>query len=113
MILALIAWLLRDQKLIEVTIAIMMVICSVGYITILESPLWLLAKGRVEEAQRVMHSIARVNGRLSQPTTTKETGPTLRVTVAAEQDGKTNCPLVSSENFNNVKVRAVANLQYD
>ena len=61
----LIAWLLPDQKAIEFSIAILMVICSVGYIRFQESPLWLVAKGRHREAQNVMLYIARVNGHLS------------------------------------------------
>eukprot|EP00058_Branchiostoma_floridae_P009776 XP_002595264.1 hypothetical protein BRAFLDRAFT_232974 [Branchiostoma floridae] len=62
MLLALLAYLIRDWRTLQLVISLPNAVFIFAYPLIIESPRWLLSKGRDEEVAAIMRTAAKVNG---------------------------------------------------
>ncbi|XP_076271891.1 beta-alanine transporter [Rhynchophorus ferrugineus] len=61
-LLAVVVWMIRDWRLLAIATTAPFAALFLTWYLVPESPRWLLARGRVEEAKTILKNIARING---------------------------------------------------
>ncbi|KAJ8978569.1 hypothetical protein NQ317_012093 [Molorchus minor] len=62
--LSIIVWVIRNWRWMSLTTTVPFFILFLHWWTLPESPRWLLAQGRYKEAEKILHKMARINGKV-------------------------------------------------